>query len=577
LGSIGGTTNTAAQVEVLDAANAPVTTATVTVNGTALAYVARLEAYSGSLTVQPGETVSIAVTVEGVTYTGTKRQVEAFPNIYAYPIVNAPTAKTVWSTRMENLIAWSGVIPGPNSAYAVGVLDETGVQVWPSGGVLQSVPVSQTSVTIPEWALTSGNRHIMVGIIEGALFSTAAPGSTIVLSAFSTKPLSVVTFQSNPSPTPPLSQAVGIHIDYAHTGRATVANGSPVFPASAAWETTLDNNVSYPVIADGKVFVLTDGSLAAGVGTGRSLYALDETNGHVLWGPVQLRFESFTYSAHAFDHGRIFVIDYNGRLSAHDAATGAEQWSLTLQEQSGGFYSAPTAVNGIVYVGGPDTLYAVDQKTGAMLWRAAAPRGGTVSSPTVMPGGVFATAPCQAYMFEPLSGSLLWHFSGASSGGGRGTPSVYINNQIYALDSCRGPDDPFPGRTFNAATGTQTGSFDAAALPAFSEQDGFFLANGTLTARNQFSGNTLWSFTGDGELTTSPIVVDDFVVIASRLGKVYALKASDGSVAWSATTSSPIHYSEGDGTPTVLGGNAVGDGYLIVPAGKTLKAWRLVP
>jgi len=94
---------------------------------------------------------------------------------------------------------------------------------------------------------------------------------------------------------------------------------------------------------------------------------------------------------------------------------------------------------------------------------------------------------------------------------------------------------------------------------------------------DQPGASTLWSFTGDGLLTTAPILVDDFVLVGSGSGNVYALRTDTGNVEWTGTTGSAINSSEGDGTPTVLGGMAVGDGYLVVPAGNSLTAWRLVP
>lgn len=571
LGLSPGPGNSSAQVTIKDDNDVPISNATVTINGTALSYVASLRAYSGSLTVQLGETISLSVTVAGALYTGTGRQFDAYPTIYALPTIHAPTATTVWTTQMANRISWQGAVPGPRSTAAVGVMDrDTGAQLWPAGGVLQSGgSVRSDSVTVPGSTLTPGNRLILVGSVDGATISGAKTGSVLTVSAFSAQPVKVIRFQPDPSPTPASSQAVGIHIDPAHVGRATVESGQPAFPPSSAWVTALNNNVSYPVIADGKVFVLTDGVLATG--TGKSLYALDEKTGDVIWGPVTLRFESFTYAAHAYDHGKVFVTDYNGKLSAFDAGTGAEVWSETLLDTASN--AAPTAVNGFVYVGSMGALFAVDGQTGAVVWRAAVPDGGTVSTPTLSGDGLFVTSPCHAYKFDALTGNMIWSYVGVVSGGGRGNPGVVANNKFYdPHDGC-----PDRGRTFDAATGTLLGGLATDRLPAFSGQTGFFLANGVLKGIDQASGNILWNFTGDGQLTTAPIVVNDYVIAASTSGKVYALSTTTGAVAWNATTASPISYGEYDGIPTVLGGNAVGDGYLVVPAGNTVTAWRLEP
>ena len=576
IGFIQGSGNSAAQVKVADENNRPISNATVTINGTALGYVASLELYAGSLTLKSGDIVSLSVTVEGVAYTATQKQFDSFPTIYTFPTFEAPSTTTVWSTQMDNLISWSGPISEQGrSLYTVGIVDSRGVQLWPTGGSLQSITNGDSRVTVPGSILTPGNRLILVGIVGVTPISSARSGSGLAVSAFNSRALSITQFQPDPSPSPPMSQALGLHMDLAHAGRGTVTGGNPVFPSASAWTTTLDNTVSYPVIAEGKVFVLTDGRVTAG--SGASLYALDETKGNVVWGPVALPFGSSTFSAHAYDHGKLFVIDWDGRLSAHDAATGTVLWAETLQQYSA-FSSAPTAVNGLVYVGGLGTLYAIDERSGAIVWKANTPDGGSISAPTVASDGVYITSPCHAYKYDPLTGKQLWKYEGAYSGGGRGVPAVLASNRLHDIDSCPRLDGTsWLTRTFDAGTGELIGGFTADVLPAFSNHAGFYLSNGTLTATETASGNSLWTFTGDGHLTTAPILVDDTVVIASTSGKVYALSANAGTVAWSATTTSQISYTDESGNGTGLKGNAVGDGYLIVPAGNTLTAWRLVP
>ena len=564
------------QVKVTDDGDVSVANATVTLNGTAFAYDATRQIYTGALTIQPGDAVSLLVTVRGINYPANARQFDTVPKIFTSPTVYSPAAAKIWAAQAANSITWSNVIPGQRSSYGVGIADiQSGALLWPAGGALQSVATSERSVTVPASALTAGERIIVVGIFDATAIVGAKAGSGMLVGRLSSMPLSVVDFHPSPSPAPPLTQSVGLRGDYAHTGRTTVANGQPVFPSTSAWVTTLNNGVSYPVIAAGKVFVLADGNLASG--TGRSLYALDEANGNILWGPVRLPFGSYSHVAHAYDQGKVFVLDSDSRLSAYDAATGTELWSQTLME-TGFFMAAPTAVNGVVYVGGSGALYAVDQRTGAILWRTYTPDGGTVTAPTFAADSLFITAPCHAYKVDPLTGNLLWKFLGPASGGGSGVPGVLANNRIYDMDPCmRSDGSNLSGRTFDAATGAQGSPFNADQLPAFSDRTGFFLTGGVLAARDQASGNTLWTFTGDGQLTTAPIVVDDFVIIASSSGKVYALNADPGTVAWSGMTASPIPYVGESGGATVLGGNAVGDGYLVVPAGNTLTSWRLLP
>jgi outer membrane protein assembly factor BamB len=136
---------------------------------------------------------------------------------------------------------------------------------------------------------------------------------------------------------------------------------------------------------------------------------------------------------------------------------------------------------------------------------------------------------------------------------------------------------PGTGRVLDAQTGSQTGTFFGDRLPAFSEQVGYYLQTPTVMAVDLASNATLWSFPNVSDpFTTAPIVVGDYAIAATSSGKVYALRPTPPATVWTAMAPSPIDYTEEGGT-TVLGGNAVGDGYLVVPAGNTLTAWRLVP
>jgi outer membrane protein assembly factor BamB len=405
--------------------------------------------------------------------------------------------------------------------------------------------------------VTVNSTGVITGVAPGVVTVTAQ------VDGITSSASSVTVFQPDPSPTPPLTQAVAVQIDYAHSGRATVGGAGPTFPPGTPWEATFSAPVSYPLIADGKVFVIVNNN---------SLYALDETNGNIVWGPVALNPGFIAHTAHAFDHGKIFVINFDGLLSSFDAATGTPGWSAKMPYQYS-FTAAPTAVNGIVYVGGAGsggTVFGVDERTGSVLWNAQV-ENGDESSPTVSSDGVFFSYPCQAYKFDPISGQPLWHYSGPCEGGG-GTTSVFANDKLFDRDpeSNIGTSAP-PGLIFDAGTGKQVSTFNADRMPAFSDHAGFFMSNGTLTAVDQTTNSPVWTFAGDGQLTSAPIVIDSVVVVASASGKVYALNANTGSVVWSGMAGDQINYN------VEQGGLAAGDGYLVVPAGKTITGWRLIP
>jgi outer membrane protein assembly factor BamB len=93
-----------------------------------------------------------------------------------------------------------------------------------------------------------------------------------------------------------------------------------------------------------------------------------------------------------------------------------------------------------------------------------------------------------------------------------------------------------------------------------------------LNAKALSGYSTLWSFSGDGGLVTSPIIVGQAVIIGSSSGQVYALDAAIGTQLWTANAGGTI-YSGNSGN--VISGLAAGDGLLVVPAGNTLSAFTL--
>jgi outer membrane protein assembly factor BamB len=411
------------------------------------------------------------------------------------------------------------------------------------------------------------------GLVAGQNYGSTTVTATLGSISVSTL---VNVFQPTPSPAPPLSQAVTYQIDYAHSGRA-VFQDTITFPNNPAWSVTLNGDISYPLIAGGMVYVTTSSPGTGGGIYGTSLYALDEETGDIVWGPVAIS-GTYYWSASAYDHGKIFVINFDGLLRSFDAVTGTPGWSKQLPGQYA-FTSPPTAINGIVYVGGAGsggTVYAVDEMTGNVLWTAGVANGDQ-SSPTVSGDGVFVSYPCQVYKFDPITGASLWHYSGPCSGGG-GKTSAYANGLLYVRDFTVF-DSPF-GQIYDATNGTQVGTFNVGTylvgpIPALGTTTGFFLNDGTLQAIDLTSRDLLWSFTGDGQLVSAPIVINEAVIIGSGSGKVYALDTVTGDELWSRSAGAPIAAPDEQNVSQPLTGIGAGEGYLVVPAGNVLTAWKL--
>ena len=431
-----------------------------------------------------------------------------------------------------------------------------------SGGTQQDLTTTAAWSSSDSTKVTVNSSGLVTGVAAGNATITAQLDGV-------TATLSVLVFQPTASPSPPLSQSVTFQIDYAHSGRSTVGTNGPAFPPSATWSRTLNGALSYPIIVGNRVFVTTGTNASNPAEYGTSLYALDLNTGTIVWGPLTLT-GTYSFSATAYDQGKLFVINFDGVLRAIDPATGNTLWTSSPPYFNG--TSVPTAVNGIVYVGG---LTAFDASNGHVLWTASTGTG--KNSPTVSDDGVFISVPCNVYKFDPIVGTALWHYQTGCEGGG-GVTAAYSNGKLYTRDYASSPRN----QIFDAATGNQLGTFDADRMPSFSAQAGFFLRTDiqtnltTLTAVDQTSSDTLWTFQGDGNLSLPPVIVDDTVVTASSSGTVYALSASSGNVLWTGNAGTSIVGSD-EQNANQLAGLGVGEGWLVVPAGSTLVAWKLVP
>lgn len=349
-------------------------------------------------------------------------------------------------------------------------------------------------------------------------------------------------------------QSVAYQVDPAHDGWLQgVQYGTPL---TRRWTDTFGDAVTFPLIADGADFVL--GTPAASSQTS-SLFSLNPATGATNWQhPL-----GGSGVGMAYDAGQVFVVDGDGLLTAFNAATGAISWSVQLPGQYS-FSSAPTAVDGVVYAGGAGeggTLYAVDETSGALRWSQSVENGDT-SSPAVDATNVYVTYPGQYYAFNRSTGAPAWWDQGSIEGGGGWTP-VVADGHVFARDT------DTSSKILSAATGAVQGPLGSTTAPAVANGVAYELDGATLQAvPDDGLGATAWSFSGDGQLDTAPIVTGTTVWVGSSSGNLYALDGSTGQALWSTNVGAPINGPNDYSGP--LRGLAVGQGNILVPAGSTL-------
>jgi len=148
---------------------------------------------------------------------------------------------------------------------------------------------------------------------------------------------------------------------------------------------------------------------------------------------------------------------------------------------------------------------------------------------------------------------------------------VVANGSFFAPDAA----NTYNGHVYSAATGALQGTYTADGPPAIGTQAGYFLSGGTLNALSLNGFTSLWSFTGDGHLVTSPLLVGNYVIVGSDTGNLYALDATSGTQAWQVNVGAPLPKAVGYAAVTPYSGMSAGDGLLVVPSGNSVVAYTL--
>jgi outer membrane protein assembly factor BamB len=155
-----------------------------------------------------------------------------------------------------------------------------------------------------------------------------------------------------------------------------------------------------PTLAYGRVYIgNTDGTL----------YAFGAKTGHLLWARHA---GSYVYTAAAVWRREVIIGTYDGHLIAYNAATGDELWR---HEAPAAIHGAPTALGGLVYFStcgtcgshgsrhaksGPRGTYAVDARTGRLVWKF---RDGQYSPVVADSERLYIVGRTHVYAFVPAS------------------------------------------------------------------------------------------------------------------------------------------------------------------------------
>ncbi len=337
------------------------------------------------------------------------------------------------------------------------------------------------------------------------------------------------------------------YLNSAHTGLSC----SVLSPAARElWSVTLSGTASYPIIADGMVFETTT------YGASNWLYALNGATGKVAWPPVPLA-GTYSYYVMTYDNGRLFVDNFNGTLVAFNAANGSELWSRATSDFSG----EPVATAGVVYVQSGETVYAISESNGAVLWQNG-DLDGDGSALAVDTTGVYVNAGCSQFRLSLQTGAVLWSKNSGCFGGGGGSSWL--------------TDDKFFSQTgslvFNETTGATDGTF--AGTPAFDDGNAFIASGNAVFSETLADLTPRFTTELPSAVVAGPVIASGVVYVGCANSRVYEISTTTGKLIGAkllpGAPGGGVAYSA---TPSDMG---IGQNLLVVPTGAVVSTFGTV-
>ena len=333
-------------------------------------------------------------------------------------------------------------------------------------------------------------------------------------------------------------------------------------PLSLKWSVNLSSMVSYPIIIGDRVFVAA----------GNNLMALDAETGDVLWSQsTPSGFE--TWSGPAYDNGLLFAApafseSENGMMCAFSPTDGHQVWCTQLPGQYT-FGSAPTALNGIVYVSADQVLYAVRESDGSLLWHVS-PLADVDPNPTVTDDGVYVAGFCSASKFQTDNGAIVWSESWQCEPAPSTTSPAY-DGLLWAPNTS-GPGNH--GTILNLANGSVVGTFTTEGTPGFWQNSAVYLFTNMIVSYDISTGLPQWlALPDEGDaFICPPIGVNGVIYTSTKQGKVYGYLSTDGSKVFGKDTGGGTNYCWDDNEPVI--GLSAGEGLLLVPVTHQLFAYK---
>lgn len=245
--------------------------------------------------------------------------------------------------------------------------------------------------------------------------------------------------------------------------------------------------------------------------------------------------------------GRIYVMDAEASVSAHDAQTGAQIWRTNIRpggkRDREGFGGGLAFADGKLYVSsGFREVVQLDAATGAVGWRTRTEQP-IHAAPTVANGRVLVVAIDNTLLtFDSATGAASWNYQALSEPArilAASSPAVsgdtvvaaFGSGELVALREQNGSDLWNAALSRTSQTSALSEIRDIPGRPVIYQGDVYAVSHsGVFAATDLRTGTARWSLPVVG--VTTPWPAGDVVYVVSRDGQLICAARDSGQIYW---------------------------------------------
>ncbi len=246
-------------------------------------------------------------------------------------------------------------------------------------------------------------------------------------------------------------------------------------------------------------------------------------------------------------NGKVFVMDGEATVSAHDAQTGAQVWSVNLRpdgkRDKEAFGGGIAIADGKLYVSSGYRFVAqLDIDTGAVGWKVRTEQP-IHAAPTVSGGRMFVVAVDNTLMtFETATGAPSWTYQALSESArilGASSPAVsgdtvvasFGSGELVALRAANGNDLWNEALSRASRNNALSEIRDIPGRPVIYQGDVYAVSHsGIFAATDLRTGQARWNLSITG--ITTPWPAGDVVYVVDKGGQVICVARETGQIYW---------------------------------------------